>query len=74
VTLRQDIVSTAGRAASVYGWVVSSQSLDEWLAFSRAVESVARDHGLTRDQLQDQVDAMSWPRLVAAVLRASMAS
>jgi hypothetical protein len=67
MTLRQDTIETAARAARLGRAPVDSTWLAEWLEWSGAASGVARRHGLDREGLQSAVDRLSWSRLVSAV-------
>ena len=69
MTLRQDIVETAARHLGREMGEVRGADLDAWLALSRAARGIAVARGISHEDLQTEIDQMSWPRLLAAVNR-----
>jgi hypothetical protein len=70
LTLRQEIIETAARHLSrEMSGEVRSVDLAAWLESSRAARGIAVARGIRHEDLQTEVDQLSWSRLVAAVNR-----
>lgn len=67
-TLRQDIISNAGTRARLEGrTTIGTVYISEWLECYNAPKAIAREHGITVQQMSDAIDTMDMGRLLAAI-------